>query len=148
LFKDDTMIRRSIRFAMLVMTATVLASCANDPIATSSAVRIDYGTVEAIEIYRSSDSKPIRVGTVVGGVASGVIGHQIGSGGGNTVATIGGAIGGAVVGHEVGRKVSGSRYRITVRLDSASTVIVEDSRDVYLRVGDRVGVENDRVFGL
>jgi hypothetical protein len=33
-----------------------------------------------------------------------------------------------------------------VRLDSGSTVIVEDSRDVDLRVGDRVRVENNRVF--
>jgi len=69
-----------IRFAMLVLTATVLASCANDPVARDSAVRIDYGTVDAIEIYRGSDNKPINVDTVLGGVAGGVIGHQIAEG--------------------------------------------------------------------
>jgi outer membrane lipoprotein SlyB len=140
------MIERLIRFAALVLTAMVLSSCANEPVARSSAVRVDYGTVEAIEIYRGSDNKPINVGTVLGGIAGGVIGHQIGSGAGNTAATIAGAIGGAVLGHELEKKVTGSRYRITVRLDSGSTLIVEDSREVELRVDDRVRVENDRVF--
>jgi len=140
------MIGRLIRFAMLVLTATVLASCASEPLGPSSTVRIDYGTVEAIEIYRGSDNKPISVGTVLGGIAGGVIGHQIGGGAGNTVATIAGAIGGAVLGHELEKKVTGSRYRITVQLDSGSTVIVEDSREIELRVGDRVRVETNRVF--
>ncbi len=139
------MIASLIRFAALVLTAALLSSCANEP-ALRNSVSVDYGNVDAIEIYRASDNEPINVGTVLGGIAGGVIGHQIGRGTGNTVATIAGAIGGAVVGREVGRKVSGSRYRITVRLDAGSTVIIEDSRDVYLRVGDRVGVENDRVF--
>ena len=34
------------------------------------------------------------------------------------------------------------RYRITVRLDSGSSLIVEDTRDLNLRVGDRVRIEN------
>ena len=142
------MIERLIRFAALALTATMLSSCANEPFVRSSAVRVDYGSVEAIEIYRSSDGEPIRVRTVVGGEAGSVMGHQIASGGGNTVATIGGTIGGAAVGQGVGREVSGSRYRITVRLDSGSKAIIEDSRNVHLRVGDRVGIENDRVFRL
>ena len=86
-------------------------------------------------------------GTVLGGLAGGVIGHQIGSGRGNTAATIAGAVGGAVVGTEIEKKhVQGSRYRITVRLDSGSTLIVEDTRDVNLRVGDRVRVDNNRIY--
>jgi uncharacterized protein YcfJ len=100
------MIERLIRFAVLALTATVLSSCANEPVARSSAVRVDYGTVDAIEIYRGSDNQPINVGTVLGGIAGGVIGHQIGSGAGNTVATIAGAIGGAVLGHEMEQRVS------------------------------------------
>ena len=90
------MIERLLRFGTLVLTAMMLSSCANEPFARSSAVRIDYGRVEAIEICRGSDSKPINIGTV--------------------------------------------------RPDSGSTVIVEDSRDVETRVGDGVRVENDRVF--
>lgn len=111
--------------------------------------RTETGTIEAIEIYRALDNKPVNVGTVLGGVAGGVIGHQIGSGRGNTAATIVGAIGGAMVGNEIEKKqVQGNRYRITVRLDSGSTLVVEDTRDVELRVGDRVRVENNRVYRL
>ena len=112
-------------------------------------VRNDIGTVEAIEVFRASDNHPVNVGTVLGGLAGGVIGHQIGSGRGNTAATVVGAIGGAVVGTEVEKKrVQGSRYRITVRLDSGTTLIVEDTRDVNLRVGDRVRVDSDRVYRI
>lgn len=53
-----------------------------------TAVRVDYGTVEAIEIFRTVDNQPVNVGTVLGGLAGGVIGHQIGSGRGNTAATV------------------------------------------------------------
>lgn len=109
----------------------------------------DYGTVTTIEISRGSDNPPINAGTVLGGIAGGVIGHQIGSGGGKTAATVVGAIGGAVVGNEVEKKrTQGSRYRITVKLDSGTSLIVEDARDSNLRVGDRVRVENDGLHRL
>jgi outer membrane lipoprotein SlyB len=109
----------------------------------------DLGTIEAIEIFRGSNNQPVNAGTVLGGLAGGVIGHQVGSGRGNTAATIVGAVGGAVVGNEIEKKrVQGSRYRITVHLDSGSTLIVEDARDVNLRVGDRVRVEDNRIYRL
>jgi hypothetical protein len=44
--------------------------------------------------------------------------------------------------------VQASRYRITVRLDSGSKLVVEDTRDVNLRVGDRVRVEGDRIHRI
>lgn len=110
-------------------------------------VRVEYGTIETIEIYRTSDNQPVNAGTVLGGVAGGVIGHQIGSGRGKTAATIVGAIGGAAVGNEIEkRQVQESRYRITVRLDSGSALVVEDTREVNLRVGDRVRVEGNRIY--
>ena len=110
---------------------------------------VELGTVEAIEIFRVSDNRPVNVGTVLGGLAGGVIGHQIGSGRGNTAATIVGAVGGAVVGTEIEKKhVQGSRYRITVRLDSGRTLVVEDTRDVNLRVGDRVRMDNNGIQRL
>ena len=101
----------------------------------------------ALFLITSVTQRALGVGTILGGIAGGVIGHQIGSGTGNTVATIAGAIGGAFVGNEIEKsEVHGSRYRITVRLDSGSVLVVEDSRDVDLRVGDRVRVENNRVY--
>jgi outer membrane lipoprotein SlyB len=126
---------------VLLLTARPETAIAKEP------VRVDYGTIEAIEIYRASDNQPINTGTVLGGIAGGVIGHQIGSGGGRTAATVVGAIGGAVIGNEIEKKrVQGSRYRVTVRLDSGSSLVVEDTREVNLRVGDRVRVEDDRIY--
>jgi len=109
----------------------------------------DYGTVTAIEIYRASDNQPINAGTVIGGIAGGVIGHQIGSGGGKTAATVIGTIGGAVVGNQIEKnRTQASRYRITVKLDSGSSLIAEDTKDPNLRVGDRVRVEDNRIQRL
>ncbi len=112
-------------------------------------VRADEGQVEAIEIYRAPDNKPVNGGTLIGGIAGGVIGHQIGGGRGNTAATIAGAIGGAVVGNEIERKQGqATRYRITVRLDSGSSLIFEDTRDLNLRTGDRVRIEGGNVYRI
>ena len=109
-------------------------------------VRVEHGTVQAIQVYRQGDAQPVDVGTLIGGIAGGVIGHQVGGGQGRTVTTIGGAIAGAVIGHEIEkRRVEGSRYRITVRLDSGASLSVEEADDVNIRVGDRVRVENNRV---
>ena len=124
----------------------LLAAATANVVMAEGTVHADEGRVEAIEIYRAPDNKPVNGGTVIGGIAGGVIGHQIGSGRGNTAATIAGAIGGAVVGNEIEKKhVQATRYRITVRLDSGSSLIVEDTRDLNLRVGDRVRIENGRI---
>ena len=141
------MLKRFARALSVCMCLPLVLAFADDLALAETPVRADYGNVEAIEIYRGSDSPPVNAGTVLGGLAGGVIGHQIGSGRGNTAATIAGAVGGAVVGNEIEKKrVQASRYRITVRLDSGSTLIVEDTRGEDLRVGDRVRVENNRLY--
>ena len=141
------MLNRFVKALSVYICVPLVLACAGNVASAETPIRVDYGKVEVIEVYRGSDSQPVNAGTVLGGVAGGVIGHQIGSGRGNTAATIAGAIGGAVIGNEIEkRQVQGSRYRITVRLDSGSTLIVEDTRDVNLRVGDRVRIENGRIY--
>ncbi|HEY1439217.1 MAG TPA: glycine zipper 2TM domain-containing protein, partial [Casimicrobiaceae bacterium] len=93
--------------------------------------------------------QPINAGTVLGGIAGGVIGHQIGSGRGNTAATIAGTIGGAVIGNQIEKnKAQGSRYRVTVKLESGSSLIVEETRDLNLRVGDRVRIADGHIYRI
>jgi len=141
------MFARLVRLGTLCTSLLVLTACADTMPYAEDVVRVDYGYVESIHVYRTTDNEPINVGSILGGIAGGVIGHQVGGGTGNTVATIAGAVGGAVLGNEIEKtQVHGSRYRITVRLDSGSTLLVEDTRDVDLRVGDRVRVENNRVY--
>jgi outer membrane lipoprotein SlyB len=110
-------------------------------------VAYDSGTVERIEVLRYG-SPPVGVGAILGGVTGGILGHQIGSGRGNTAATIAGAVGGALVGNEIerGQRVEGDRYRVVVRLDSGGVLTVEQSNSMPLRVGDRVRVENGRLY--
>ncbi len=108
--------------------------------------RIEYGTVENIEMFSGGQAGPINLGTILGGVAGGVLGHQIGGGRGNTAATIAGAIGGAVVGNEINKSQETDRYRVIVRLDSGATLAVPEVGQGELRIGDRVRVINNRVY--
>ena len=141
------MLRRLSQPFALLACVLLLAALPEGAVMAKEPVHVDYGNIEAIEIYRSSDNQPINTGSVLGGLAGGVIGHQIGDGGGKTAATVVGAIGGAVIGNEIEKKqVEGSRYRITVRLDSGSSLVVADTREVNLRVGDRVRVEDNRIY--
>jgi outer membrane lipoprotein SlyB len=130
----------------MIATATMLALLAAGAAAAEPSTRVDEGKVEAIEMIRAPDDGPLNAGTVVGGIAGGVIGHQIGSGRGNAAATIAGTIGGAVVGNEIHKKhAQATRYRIVVRLDDGGTLVLEDTHDANLRVGDRVRVEGNRI---
>ena len=140
---------RFIRRLGLWMSVYLLAAATGSVVMAEAPVRAEEGNVEAVELYRTSDNKLVNGGTVIGGIAGGVIGHQIGSGRGNTAATIVGALGGALVGNEIEKKqTQATRYRITVRLDSGNSLIVEDQRDLNLRAGDRVRVEDSHIHRI
>ena len=143
------MLTRFIHRLGLWMPVCLLVAATGSVVMAEAAARADEGKVEAIEIiYSAPDNKPVNKGTVIGGLAGGVIGHQIGSGRGKTAATIAGTIGGAVVGNEIEKKqeqAKSPRYRISVRLDSGSSLIVEETRDLNLRVGDRVRIEDGHI---
>jgi len=115
------------------------------PIA-APAPRVDYGVVEAIDLYRGGSNAPMGLGAIVGGVAGGIIGHQFGSGSGNTAATIAGALGGAAIGNEVQKANAADRYRVIVRLDSGAAIGFDRVGQGELRVGDRVRVVDGRVY--
>ena len=110
------------------------------------APRVDYGVVEAIDLYRGGSTAPVGLGAIIGGVAGGIIGHQFGSGSGNTAATIAGALGGAAIGNEVQRSNAADRYRVIVRLDSGAAAGFDQIGQGELRVGDRVRVVDGRVY--
>ena len=141
------MLTRFIQRFGLWMPICLLVAAAGSVVMAEAAARTDEGKVEAIDIiYSAPDNKPVNKGTVIGGLAGGVVGHQIGSGHGKTAATIAGAVGGAAVGNEIEKKQQATpRYRITVRLDSGSSLIVEDTRDLNLRVGDRVRIDDGHI---
>jgi outer membrane lipoprotein SlyB len=143
------MLTRFIQRLGLPMSVCLLVAATGTVVMAEAPVRTEEGQVEAIEIYHTPDNKLVNGGTVIGGIAGGMIGHQIGSGRGNTAATIAGALGGALVGNEIEKnQAQATRYRITLRLDSGSSLIVEDQRDLNLRVGDRVRVEEGHIYRI
>jgi outer membrane lipoprotein SlyB len=141
---------KSLFTAFCLAVAAMVAGCgpmdyrqSGDP----SYPSLQYGVIEGID-YVQRESGPSGAGALIGAIAGGVIGHQIGGGTGNTVATIAGAIGGGLVGNEVERR--GRRdnedFRIGIHMEDGSyrNVIVRD--DPNLRVGDRVVVDDGRVY--
>jgi uncharacterized protein YcfJ len=104
------------------------------------------GRVVAIHEVRDSH-RASGGGALLGGVAGGILGHQIGSGRGNTAATVAGAVGGAVVGNEVEKRHGGNDYyRVTVRFRDGREATFDEDTIGDLHVGDRVHVDNGRVF--
>lgn len=144
---------------IVVAAVTLAAGCATDPQSTQSSYpsqsggsygssyTYTNGVVDTIEVVRKGDGSNIA-GTVIGGVVGGLIGSQIGGGRGQTAATVAGAVGGAIAGHEIEkrRRQNDETFRIGVRMDNGGyqTVTQDDVTD--LRTGDRVRVENGRVY--
>lgn len=129
----------------------LLAGCANPnyrsetspPYSTKSS---RHGVIDSIEKTRAGNDG-IGAGAVIGGVVGGALGNQVGSGSGNTAATVAGAVGGAVVGNEIEKRSKAhDAYRVRVRLDNGSYQTVTQDSITDLQVGNRVRVENDRVY--
>jgi outer membrane lipoprotein SlyB len=109
---------------------------------------VRYGYVESVEALGSGPSGP-GIGAIGGAVLGGVLGNQVGSGSGRAAATVGGAVIGGVAGHKVEEAVrsrSGNGYRFRVRLDDGTYQTYTQEQHDNLRVGDRVRVENGRLW--
>ena len=108
-----------------------------------------YGYVDSVEVIPASGAHGIGIGAVGGAVVGGVLGNQIGHGTGRAAATVGGAVAGGVIGNEIEKRVhpaqpGGFRYR--VRMDDGSYQTYTQDQHDNIRVGDRVRVENGRVW--
>lgn len=108
-----------------------------------------YGVVDSIQMVNTSAGGSGIAGSVVGGVVGGLLGHQIGGGRGQTAATVAGAVGGAVAGNEIDKRRqqnTTAAYQVGVRLDNGSYQTVVQDNVANLNVGDRVRVEDGRVY--
>lgn len=110
-----------------------------------------YGYVEAVEVIDGERRDGPGIGAIGGAIAGGVLGNQVGHGTGRAAATIGGAVIGGVIGNQVEQRVRGnqaaSAYRFRVRMDDGSYQTLTQEGHDNIRAGDRVRVENGRVFG-
>lgn len=106
-----------------------------------------YGYVEAVENLNAASGPGL--GAIGGAIAGGVLGNQVGHGTGRAAATVGGAVLGGVAGHKVEEAIRGRSapsYRFRVRLDDGTYQTYTQEQHDNLRVGDRVRVENGRVW--
>ena len=133
--------------AMLAVAA--FSGCADQPYQSQPSASYGTGVVDRIEVVKKGDSNNVA-GTLIGGIVGGLVGHQIGGGSGQTAATIVGATGGAVAGHEVQKRQRGANetFRVSVRMDNGYFQTVTQDNITDLRSGDRVRVENGRLYRM
>ena len=134
----------------MIASSLILGACATSgdrtPVYVVDSPRVQYGYVEDIA-YVQGNGGSSGGGAIVGGIIGGVIGHQVGSGRGNTAATVAGAAGGALIGNEVEKnRNAGERIEVRVRLDSGARVPYSQESPRDFRNGDRVRIEDGRVF--
>ena len=146
-----------IVIAVLAASA-VLAGCASPNYSNNSApvypsssqgYSTMYGVVDSIQVTQGNSSGGIGAGAVVGGLVGGLLGNQVGGGTGRAVATAAGVVGGAVVGNQVeqNRRASGpDMYVVGVRMDNGSYQSYTQENINDLRIGNRVRVDNGRVY--
>lgn len=108
-----------------------------------------YGVVDSInQTSGGIANSGVGAGTIIGGVVGGVLGNQVGKGTGNTVATVAGVAGGALIGHEIdkNRQSKNPTYAVRVRLNNGDFQTLNLDNVGDLRVGDRVRIENNRLY--
>jgi outer membrane lipoprotein SlyB len=108
-----------------------------------------YGVVDSVQITQAPVSADPGLGAVVGGVVGGLLGNQVGGGTGKTVATVAGVVGGAMVGNQMeqnSRSQTRDLYQIRVRLENGSYQTITQDTAPDLRPGNRVRIENNRVY--
>lgn len=142
------------RLPFVALTGLMLTACAtsrhNDADAPTLAGNyVDnsaYGRVESIQAVTIAGNDNPGMGTVIGGLVGGLIANQLGSGNGRLLATAAGAGGGAMLGYQTDKTQPREIYKIRVQLDSGDYQTVSQDSDADLTVGNRVHIDNGRVY--
>ena len=110
--------------------------------------RSRYGYVEAVESLGSGPASP-GIGAIGGAVVGGVLGNQVGHGTGGQPrrsAVRSSAALSDTRRRKPSRGRSGRGYRFRVRMDDGTYQTFTQEPQENLRVGDRVRIENGRVW--
>lgn len=151
---------KALLLTSTALSLSLLAGCATSPQYRSSDtgyrsndrsysrnVCRDCGVVEDVQevAYREQG---LGLGAVIGAVAGAALGNTVGKGDGRRAATVAGAVAGGAIGHNVQRNNRRAEYafRYEIRLDDGRYATVTQVDDAGIRRGDRVRIENDRVF--
>ncbi|MGN6703621.1 MAG: glycine zipper 2TM domain-containing protein [Burkholderiaceae bacterium] len=144
--------KKTNAYAAMVLSALLAVGCASpgqqSSYPSSSQTASSYGVIESIDMASAQVGNGINAGTVVGAVAGGLLGNQVGSGRGRSAATVAGAVGGALAGNQIEKRRADQQpaYNVRVHLDDGSYRTVTQDSVADLRVGNRVRIENGRVY--
>lgn len=110
-----------------------------------------YGIVDSIQAVNTTTSgnADVGIGTVGGAVVGGLLGNQVGGGSGRAAATAAGVVGGAIVGNQIDKQrnpASATAYQVGVRMDNGGYQTVTQADVSGLGIGQRVRLENGRVY--
>lgn len=111
-----------------------------------------YGILDSIQAVNtpSSGNANVGVGTVGGAVVGGLLGNQVGGGSGRALATAAGVVGGALAGNQMidkNRNSGGATaYQVGVRMDNGGYQTLTQPDVSNLSIGQRVRIENGRVY--
>ncbi len=132
-----------------LIAAMLLSACVSQPYQRQPTLVAGTGVVDRIEVVDKGSSSDVA-GTVIGGIIGGLVGHQIGGGSGQTAATVLGAAGGAVAGNEIAKRSRrpNETFRVTVHMDSGGYQVITQSDISDLRTGDRVRIEDGRIYRM
>jgi outer membrane lipoprotein SlyB len=140
--------------AVALLAAMLFSGCATHRPASTpspaygaqSANYVQYGVVQDVETVNARNQTS-GAGAVIGGVIGAVIGHQIDSGARKDFATGVGIVGGAIIGNEIEKNRAGARdlFRVSIRLESGATRVIDVPQIGDLRIGDRVRIDNDQI---
>ena len=156
-----------VRSAMALISLSTLGACAHYvPLAQAGGTEdwryqqpgmvgvnpgaVLYGVVSAIEPAQQSGGNG-GAGALIGGALGAVIGRQVaGRGDARTAGTFAGAVAGALIGHHLGKGQGAERSpaRVSVQLDRGGVMTIEEADVANLRVGERVRIENRRIYRL
>jgi outer membrane lipoprotein SlyB len=142
------------RLPLITLAGLMLSACATTSHGDADAPTLAkgnldnsaYGRVESIQSMTVAGSSDPGVGTVIGGLVGGLIANQLGSGNGRLLATAAGAGGGAMLGYQMDKTHPREIYKIRVQLDSGDYQTVSQDNDTDLSVGNRVHIDNGRVY--
>jgi len=148
--------RALARFAIGATVVGLMAGCATQqpPSQHTAAGQpiygnyTQYGEIVGIDQIRT-EGRSSGVGAILGGIAGAVIGNQFGSHGGRAAMTGLGAVGGVVAGDQIEKRRNGGQagaWRFTVRLSDGNVRTFDYEQPGDLRVGDRVRVEEGRIY--
>jgi outer membrane lipoprotein SlyB len=131
---------RTLKLLTATAFSLVLAACATP---NQGPVEVRQGSIAQITEVQVDHPDKLGVGAILGGAAGAGIGSLIGAGPGRDVAIAVGAIAGAVGGQYAQNKYESKQtaQQIVVRLNSGVLVVVTQTPNPNLRVGQAVYVE-------